>query len=98
MRLSIRFLVCFTLTLGASPASAQALFRYERDWTADLGGLMYGFRDVIQTPGEFRRTQVWIGGRLFDPADRLVLAIPPVTVVLAVRYLTRTVVSERRPK
>lgn len=101
MRPGTRWLVCVTLTLWASPASAQPLFQFERDWTAYLGGELYGFRDVIQTPGGFRRTQVWIGSRLFHPADvaadRWLLVIPPVAAALAVRYVTRPLRPGHRP-
>jgi hypothetical protein len=93
MRSAIRCLTCVALTLWASPASAQPLFHEDRDWTVEVGGLLYGFRDVVQTPGEFRWARVWIAGRPFDPAhrppDRWVLAVPTVPAVFVARHLTR---------
>jgi hypothetical protein len=85
--------VCAALMLWASPADAQPLFRRERVWTVDIGGRTYGLCDVVQTPGDFWWTEVWIAGRSFvpahRPADRWVLALPPVAAVVAVRYVTR---------
>jgi hypothetical protein len=101
MRLGIRELACVVLALWASPASAQPLFHSERDWTIEVSGQLYGFRGVVQTPGEFWWTQVWIGGRRFEPArvpaDRWVVTVPPVAAVLAVRYVTRPVERWCRP-
>jgi len=92
MRPGVCWLACTVLALCASPVGAQPLFHCEHDWTIEIGGGRYGFRDVVQTPGEFRWTQVWVAGRPFEPlhqpADRWMLAVPAVAPVLAVRYLT----------
>jgi hypothetical protein len=94
-------MACVALVLWVAPASAQPLFRSERDWTVEVGGQRFGFRGVVKTPGESWWTQVWIGGRRFEPAivpaDRWVLAVPPVAAVLAVRYITRPGEFGRRP-
>src|SRR5688572_16600470 len=82
----IRYLAaCLAVALGSSAASAQPLFKHEHDWTFTIGGRRYGFWDVAQMPGDFRWTQVWVGGWVFEPArqttrwraDRLVLALIP---------------------
>src|SRR5262245_26814090 len=81
------------LLLSASAAEAQPLFRRERNWIVEIGGQTYGWCDVVQTPGDFWWPEVWIAGRPFDPthrpADRWVLAVPPVALVVAVRHVQR---------
>ena len=68
----IRYLLFLTLVvLWPLAASAQPLFHYEHDWTVTVGGHLYGMREVVQTPGDFRRTQIWIGGYLFHTSIRL---------------------------
>lgn len=93
--------VCAALALWPSPADAQPLFRRERDWTFEIGGRTYGVCDVVQTPGDFWWSEVWIAGRKFVPhhypAERWVLALPPVAIVVAVRYVTRPFVRGARP-
>ena len=59
MTFRLRFLLLLTLALWPFAATAQPLFRYEHDWTVIIAGRTYGIREVGQTPGEFRRTQVW---------------------------------------
>ncbi len=99
MRSGVWLLACLVLALGVSPVSAQPLFRIERDWTIEVDGRLYGFRGVVQTPGDVRWTQVWIAGRRFqpaiDPEDWWVLALPPVPVVLAVRSIPSLVRTGR---
>lgn len=78
----------------APTASAQPLFHYERDWTATLGGKMYGVRDVVQEPNGLRWPQVWVAGHSFSPANRVadraaVALVPGAAAVLAVREVTR---------
>ena len=84
---------CVGLLAWASPADAQPLFRRERAWTVDLGGRTWGWCDVVQAPGDFWWPEVWVAGRPFmptsRPADRWLLAAPPVAAVLAVRFGTR---------
>ncbi|MEX0937674.1 MAG: hypothetical protein WDZ59_07415 [Pirellulales bacterium] len=45
------------------PARAQPLFHFEHDWTVAVGDQLYGLREVVQTPGGFRHTLVWVGPR-----------------------------------
>jgi len=101
MRPGVWCVACAAILLGVSSAGAQPLFRGERDWTTEIGGQLYGFRDVVQTPGDFRWTQVWIAGRSFvpahNPADWWVFALPPVAAALAERYLTAQWKRGRRP-
>ena len=60
------YLLCLALALWPLRASAQPLFRYERNWTVTVGEHLYGLRQVVQRPGERRLTQVWIGRCAFD--------------------------------
>jgi hypothetical protein len=78
--------LCLTIVLWPLPANAQPLFHYEHDWTVTIGEHQYGLREVVQTPGDFRRTQVWAGRYSFDVRFRAagVLAIvllPPVAMI-----------------
>src|SRR6266571_3344172 len=67
-----RYLLSMTLVVfWPLAASAQPLFHNEHDWTVIVGGHLYGMREVVQTPGDFRRTQIWIGGYLFHTSFRL---------------------------
>jgi hypothetical protein len=73
-------------------ASAQPLFRYERNWTVPVGERLYGLRQVAQTPGERRWTQVWLGPYTFDMrcrADEVLALIlhPPEVFIPRVWYL-----------
>src|SRR5262245_20168492 len=92
MRTRMCLIACTTLLLGPSAADAQPLLHRERNWTVEIGGQTYGWCDVVQTPGDFWWPEVWIAGRPFDPtrrpADRWVLAMPPVAIVVAVRHVT----------
>ncbi|MBW3600533.1 MAG: hypothetical protein KY475_25120 [Planctomycetes bacterium] len=56
----------FAVLLWPPPAEAQPLFHCEHDWTVMAGERRYGLKEIVQTPGEFRRTQVWVGHRSFD--------------------------------
>ena len=76
------YLLCMALAFWPVRASAQPLFRYERNWTVTVGEHLYGLRQVVQTPGERRWTQVWIGRCAFDMrcrADEVMalLLLPP---------------------
>ena len=101
MRPAIFCLASIALALSASPANAQPLFHYERDWTIEVEGRLYGFRDVVQTPGDFYWTQVWFQGHQFTPAHyrehRWVLIFPPVAAILAARYVIRPPDAVRWP-
>jgi hypothetical protein len=63
-----RFLVSVAVVLATGPlaSAAQPLFRFDHDWTVTIGGRLYGLREVVQTPGDFRWTQVWVGRSSFD--------------------------------
>ena len=52
------YLLCMALAFWPLRASAQPLFRYERNWTVTMGEHLYGLRQVVQIPGERRFTQV----------------------------------------
>ena len=101
MLAAIRALTCASLALCASQASAQPLFRFERNRTFEINGLRYGFCDVIQTPGEIRWTELRIADHRFEPAHRpadvWLLAVPSVTAVLTVRHFTIDWGKDRRP-
>jgi hypothetical protein len=100
MNAVVGFLACATLAIWTTPVDAQPLFRSERNWTIEIDGLRYGFRDVVQTPGEIRWTQLWIADHPFEPghrpADVWLLAVPSVAAVLTVRHLTVDWEKDRR--
>ena len=72
--------LCLTILFWPRPASAQPLVHVEHDWTFTIGEQLYGLREVVQTPGEFRSTQVWVGGRSYHTRLR---AIAVVAIVIA---------------
>ena len=87
-----RYLWCMALAFWPLRASAQPLFRYESNWTFTVGEHLYGLRQVVQTPGERRWTQVWVGRSVFDMrcrADEVIalISLPPVQSVPRVWYL-----------
>src|SRR5262249_7757627 len=86
-------LCCLVALCWVSPAAAQPLFHFDRAYTITLANKQYGFVDVVQTPGGFRWTEFWFADHRFEPAhhwqDCWVLAIPPVGLGFAFRYLTR---------
>src|SRR4051812_15931411 len=87
--------------LLAAPPGAPPPFHRGRVGPADVGGRAYGGCDGVQAPGEFWWTEVWIAGRAWAPAhrpaDRWVLAVPPVAAVLAVRYVIRPLGRGAKP-
>ena len=73
-------------------ASAQPLFRYESNWTVTVGENLYGLRQVVQTPGDIRWTQVWVGRCSFDMKCRAegliaLIPLPPVDLIQRLSYL-----------
>jgi hypothetical protein len=60
------FLLSVAIAFWPLPANAQPLFHYERNWTITTGEHLYGLRQVAETPGDRRWTQVWIGRSAFD--------------------------------
>jgi hypothetical protein len=85
------YLLCLATALEPSPASAQPLFHAERNWTITIGERLYGLRQVVQTPGERRWTQVWMGRSVFDVRCRAeeILALPllpPVHSIAKIGY------------
>jgi hypothetical protein len=84
-------LLCLATALWPLPASAQPLFRNERNWTVTMGERLYGLRQVVQTPGERRWTQVWMGRSTFDvrcQAEEILalLLLPPAQSLPRVGY------------
>jgi|GEM_PF-4239385 len=80
--------IVFLLTLMVWPVavSAQPLFHHEHDWTVSIAGQTYGLREVVQTPGEFRRTQIWVCGRSRElklrAVEVLVIVLAPLAAVV----------------
>jgi hypothetical protein len=60
------FLLSLAIAIWPLPANAQPLFHYERNWTITTGEHLYGLRQVAETPGDRRFTQVWLGRCTFD--------------------------------
>ncbi len=87
--------VALAISLGTlNHAAAQPLFHHEYDWTFIMGDQLYGFRDVVQEPGHFRWTEIWLGDRVYEPEikaedRRLLKRYPPLTAILGVRRLLR---------
>jgi hypothetical protein len=86
------YLLCIAIGLWPISASAQPLFRYENNWIATIGEHSYGLRGVVQTPGDFRWTQIWFGRYTFDircRATRVIalLLLPPADCVPRFLYL-----------
>ena len=71
------YLLALTLLLWPSTVRAQPLFRTEHNWAVILDERRYGLVQVLQIPGDFRRTQVWLGWWSFDIGGRAVNAIAP---------------------
>jgi hypothetical protein len=93
-------LLWLAIAVWPVPVSAQPLFRYEHDWTITVGDHMYGLREVVQMPGGWRWTQVWVGQHSFNTRFRagevvtLALRAPAVAVlVLAISSNTWAVVA-----
>lgn len=80
------FLLWLALVFCPLAAMAQPLSHYEHDWTFTIGGQMYGLREVVQTPGEFRRTQLWVGGYSREvrlrPVEVVALALVPLAAAV----------------
>jgi hypothetical protein len=84
--LRVGYLLGLAALLWPAPARAQPLFRFEHNWMVDSAAGRYGLLEVVQVPGEFRWTQVWVGRRHFDVRYRLAAAVtavapPPVSLV-----------------
>ena len=72
------YLLCLTMAFWPLPASAQPLFRCERNWTVTVDDQLYGLRQELKIPGDIRFTQVWIGHYTFTMNCRAmeVIALP----------------------
>jgi hypothetical protein len=60
------YLLALTLLLWPSSARAQPLFHMEHNWAVLIDGRRFGLLQVVQIPGDFRRTAVWLGWCTFD--------------------------------
>jgi hypothetical protein len=93
MFVKLRYLFLLTLALWSFQVDAQPLFRYEHDWTVMIGGRMCGIREVVQTPGEFRSTRIWVAGHLLEmrsSAQHIGLVLTVFSASLAaICYLSR---------
>ena len=58
--LRTRYLLGLALLLWPAPAMAQPLFHVEHNWTSTIEGHRYGLWEVVQTPGDFRWTEIWV--------------------------------------
>lgn len=67
MKSKFQVLWFFAFALWPLTAGAQPLFHWEHDWTIDVNGRTYGIREVVQTPGGFRRTQLFVAGHALEP-------------------------------
>jgi hypothetical protein len=56
-------ILCIGVALWPQDVAAQPLFRYEHDFSFTLADRRFGVREAVQSPGEWRTTQVWVGGR-----------------------------------
>jgi hypothetical protein len=71
------YLLALSLLLWPSTAGAQPLFRTERNWAIILDDRRFGLVQSLQIPGDFRRTQVWLGWYSFEIRGRAVEEIAP---------------------
>jgi hypothetical protein len=86
------YLLCLAVAFWPLPARAQPLFHTERNWTVTVGEHLYGLRQVAETPGERRWTQVWVGRSAFDMRCRAeevipLIRLPPAYFLPTVWYL-----------
>lgn len=90
----LRYLGCVALALCPATGNAQPLFHSEYRWTVTIDERQYGLQDVIQTPGDFRWTQVWFADASFSVnlhiAEAAVAALfQPVTPVILTKAFSR---------
>ncbi len=83
MRRSLFVTVAACLLLTTRQAEAQPLFRFEHDWTVDIGEGTYGIREVIMEPDSFQYTQFFYGPGSANVRFRVrtILGIACLTVV-----------------
>ena len=70
------------------PAQAQPLFETEHDWRITIGENAWGLRQVVQQPGELRRTTIELGPWRFHTrlraAEVAAIALGPLVLGFAV--------------
>jgi hypothetical protein len=90
-------LVVVLMTAKGSIVFGQPLFRHEHEWTFELDNRKYGIDRLIQEPGHWQHTQIWLGGGAFAPEtnyeDRIVFLLPGVKVLYGVHTVSRFLVE-----
>jgi len=97
-----RCLFALAMVVAAHFAAAQPLFKREPDWTITVCGWQFGLQGIIQIPGDFHRTRIWLGPRYFEMHLRanvvmLLVLGPPAAAMFRFRAVLDGIRTWRAP-